>query len=178
MRHRRLPLAVAVVATALVVFTAQAALGVIKTKTGKGVKATVAVTETAASTTSSLSFVNLPGATATITVASGTTAFLLARFSAESACYGGGAATDWCSVRMLVNGGFEFDPPSGADFAFDSPESGSEATPSYESHAIERAFGPLNAGTYTVTLQRRVLDPDIVFHLDDWAFIVQSIKIS
>src|SRR4051794_30506119 len=77
-----------------------------------------AVTETAAQTTSSTAFVNLPGATTSISVPGDEGALLMVRFTAESQCDGGGAG-NFCSVRVLIDGA-EANPAAGLDYAFDS----------------------------------------------------------
>src|SRR5689334_4424310 len=53
--------------------------------------------------TTSTSFVDVPGATITITVPAGTKALILARFSASSTCPGPVADAS-CFVRILING--------------------------------------------------------------------------
>jgi hypothetical protein len=73
------------------------------------------VRETTAQATSSTSYVALPGATGTIAVPFDEIGLILVRFSAESRCTAG-AAGNWCSVRILLDG-TEMDPASGLDFA-------------------------------------------------------------
>ncbi|MBV9487251.1 MAG: hypothetical protein JO246_14485 [Frankiaceae bacterium] len=91
----------------------------------------------------------LPGMTVQITVPSGFTALLIARFSAESACYGGDAGQpEWCTATIKANG-VEMSPQTGSDFAFDSTDNGAESNASWESHAMERVRR-VPAGTYTV----------------------------
>src|SRR5215207_6091688 len=66
---------------------ALAATAIAATGQGGGpITAVKVVRDTAASTTESTSYVNLPGATTTITVPSGQRALILARFTAESSC--------------------------------------------------------------------------------------------
>jgi len=124
--------------------------------------------------TSSTSFVNV-GPETTIKVPDGTKAIILARFSAESACYG--AAGGYCSVRIRIGGVDGMPVPTGADFfAFDSGDDGTESSSSWEAHAIERSRGGLGPGTYTVRVQASVTDADLTFRLDDMNLTVERIK--
>jgi hypothetical protein len=138
--------------------------------TGGSVTQVQVVTESVAMTTSSVPFVDLPGATATVTIPAGSSGLILARFSGESRC-SGGVGAQWCSVRVLI-GGVEADPVVGADFAFDSTDNATETTNSWESHSIERVRR-LGAGTYTVKVQWAVTNAATSFRLDDWAFTVE-----
>src|SRR5690242_13943956 len=47
-------------------------------------------------------YADVPGASVTMTVPSGTKALLLARFSATSTCVG--PTGTWCAVRIVING--------------------------------------------------------------------------
>jgi hypothetical protein len=122
--------------------------------------------------TSSSSFVNVTNAVRTVTVPSGTTRMLDARFTAESQCVG---TSGWCSVRIVVIRGtstVEMDPASGSDFAFDSAAGGDN----WEGHAIERTSRFLSAGTYTVRVQARVVSGATSVRLDDWTLAVELIR--
>jgi len=117
---------------------------------GHGIDA-VAVSESGNNSTvgSTTTQTLLPGMQVRITVPTGHTAILIARFSAESACYGGDTAQpDWCIATIKV-GNVEMRPQTGGDFAFDSTDNGSESAASWESHAMERWL-QVGAGTYTV----------------------------
>jgi len=127
-----------------------------------------AVTETAAQTTSSTVFVNLPGAATNISVPGDETALLVARFTAESQCDGGGAGK-FCSVRVLIDG-VEANPASGLDFAFDSVEPGGSGL--WEGNALDRSK-LVGAGAHTVVVQWAVTNTATVFRLDDWSFTVE-----
>ena len=128
--------------------------------------------ETNAWSTGAGAFVDVPGATTTITVPRGTRRAIDARFSAESQCTGSGG---WCSVRVLLirpNGtSIELNPRSGTDFAFDS--AGSD---NWESHAIERTSSFLGAGTYRVKVQAGVVAGASSLRLDDWTFAVERVR--
>ncbi|HEX6258324.1 MAG TPA: hypothetical protein VFZ48_02515 [Candidatus Saccharimonadales bacterium] len=116
-------------------------------------------------------WVNVPGMVRTVTVPSGTSRLLDARFTAESNCTGG----SWCSVRIVVinsaGATTELYPQSGLDFAFDSP--GADL---WEGHAIERntrSFLP--AGTYRVQVQAaKIGNPN--FRLDDMHLVVEAVR--
>lgn len=136
------------------------------THSGKAVAKTTVVTETNAQTTSSTSFVALPGATANITVPAGKFQLVNARFSAESYCFSS-TATGWCSVRILADG-TEMLPDSGIDFAFDAS---GNADDFWEGHAMERTL-VLGQGAHTISVQWVVTDPSIFFRLDDWTLAV------
>jgi hypothetical protein len=121
-----------------------------------------------ATTTTSTSYVNLPGASTTIHVPSGQHALILARFSAESRC-SGGSAGQYCTVKILI-GGSSGKPATGSDFAFDS-DSGA-GNDWWESHSMDRSrvLGP---GTWTVRVQYAVTVATTTFRLDDWSLTVE-----
>jgi hypothetical protein len=147
--------------------------------------------ELAPNPTSSTTFVDIPGPTGqsdhpgvktTMTVPRGQRALILARFSAESYCFGG-PTTDpdrdnKCSVRiMIVNNatGEELEAcpcNQGTNFAFDSTSGGTENIYAQESHSMDRSriVGP---GTYTVKAQWAVTRSDVSFRVDDWSFTVE-----
>lgn len=129
--------------------------------------------DSTAATTSS--WVDLPGASTTVTVPAGHKAMLLARFSGESACVGAGVET--CSVRVLI-GGAEAAPAADIADVFDSNDSGQEADASWQADSIERWRSPLGAGSYTVKVQYRTNDADGTFYLDDWTLVAERIKVS
>jgi hypothetical protein len=132
--------------------------------------------ETAASVTNSTTFVDLPGATATVSVPTGRTELFNARFTAESNCTRAVYAPGWCSTRIVaqrigvipVPPPVELSPASGLDYAFDSV-----ATDQHEGHAMERSLR-LGAGTYVIKVQRAVTNAAIQFTLDDWHLAVEG----
>jgi hypothetical protein len=136
-----------------------------------GAQRLVTATESNATTTSSTAFVNLTSTT--IRVPAGQTARLVARFSAESQC-NGGAAGNWCSVRILVDG-TEMQPQVGLDFAFDSVQSSNGF---YQSHSMDRTSAVLSPGNHTVTVQRAVTSASTVFRLDDYQLTVEEWRVS
>jgi hypothetical protein len=127
------------------------------------------------SSATSSSWVDLPGASTTVTVPSGHKAMLLARFSGESAC--DGAGTETCSIRVLI-GGVEAAPAAGIADAFDSNDSGQETSNSWQADSIERWRSSLGPGSYTVKVQYRTNDADGTFYLDDWTLVAERIKVS
>jgi len=136
------------------------------THTGKAVAKITVVTETNAQTTSSTSFVSLPGASANVTVPAGKFQLVNVRFSAESYCFSS-STTGWCSVRILADG-TEMLPNSGEDFAFDASGTADDF---WEGHAMERTL-VLGQGTHNISVQWVVTDPRITFRLDDWTMAV------
>lgn len=129
--------------------------------------ATGATAESGATTTSQ----PLPGASVQVSVPAGRTGIVVASFTAESACTG---SSGYCSMRILVNGvnAKPFDEGSDIDFAFDSTDNGTETAASWESHAMTRSTAALPAGTYTVTVDRRLVGATS-FRLDDWHLMAE-----
>jgi hypothetical protein len=114
--------------------------------------------------------VNLPGAVATFPVVANTRYVYIARFTAESVCFG---ASGWCPVRILING-VEMDPVVGTDFAFDSTEAGTASASSWESHAVDRSkLFSTTLPTVTVQVQYGVTAAGITLRLDDWHLTVE-----
>ena len=120
---------------------------------------------------SSKGYVTISGAVVDITVPSGEQALILGQFSAESACNSGGKGA-WCGARMTVDGQ-EMQP--GDDFAFDSSDSGTESSTSWEGHAFQGSSNILGPGTYTVRVQYYVSGGP-TFAIDDFHFTVMRIK--
>jgi hypothetical protein len=119
--------------------------------------------------TTSPNFVNLPGATTTVSVPAGTQMRLLARFSAESQCVGN---SGWCAARIVVDG-VEAAPIGGLGVAFDGANTGSSPD-QYETHAIERFVSSVGAGNHVVGVQMAVVGAATSFNLDDWALTAET----
>jgi hypothetical protein len=120
--------------------------------------------------TAGATFADVPGAQVSVQVPDGVYANLTARFTAESEC--AGAASTWCSVRILVSkdgGGFvEMYPNTGDDAAFDAA-----SDDRWESHAIERLYFGDPGSTYTFKVQStRVGSTE--FYLDDWSLVAET----
>jgi hypothetical protein len=147
--------------------------GVSRVNAGAVKKVAVARGSDTATTTSD-TWVNLPGAAVNIKVPSGQKALLIATFSGESIC-SGGVVADECDVRIMF--GTKQGKPgpaapnSGA--AFDSV--GTSGADYREMHAIQRSLGPLGPGTYTVKVQWQTCC-GTTFTLDDWHLTVESFK--
>jgi hypothetical protein len=137
---------------------------------GGTINQVISVTEQNALSTTSINYVNLPGATANISVAT-QNALIMARFSGESACSGGGAVANFCRVRILLNG-IEMNPVVNLDFAFDSTNNGAESPFSWESHSIDRSRR-VAPGNYVVQVQVSTTNVATTFRLDDWALTVE-----
>ncbi len=173
-------LAVAVAAVLAIGAASGAAIaGVFVRTTGAGGVETYAYVtrENSATSGSSVAYVTIPGATAPVTVTDGSD-LILARFSAESACYTTIAGGHWCSVRLVLynrsNGSTtEMNPQAGLDFAFDSTNDGKDGPNSWESHSMDRSIRVGN-GSYYVLAQRAVTNPSVTLRLDDWSLTVEK----
>jgi hypothetical protein len=123
--------------------------------------------EDTAWTTTSATWVNVPGSWGTVNV-SGSDQMIDARFMAETMCEN----AFYCTVRIIVQNNTtgwwtELYPVSGSDFAFDSPGG------SWEAHAMERFSDFLPAGPYTVRVQAAVVAAGTgSFRLDDRTLVV------
>ena len=99
------------------------------------------VTNTNVNTTSNTVFANVPGATTSIFVPAQTAVLISVDFSAEAACYGGGADANWCELQVLI-GGVEGAPQAstfgGDTYAFASTDEGKATAGSWRGHALSR----------------------------------------
>jgi hypothetical protein len=159
----------------VLVLASGAAFAVLTFASGGFIERVVIARETSASTTTSTSFVAVPGASVGVFVPSGTTRLIMARYSAESACSGG---TGYCSVRIVARNNStgaitELQPAVGIDFAFDSTDAGRETGSSWESHSMDRSQR-LGAGSYTISAQRAVTSSATTLRLDDWSLTVEQ----
>ncbi|MDM4719617.1 hypothetical protein QTQ03_08475 [Micromonospora sp. WMMA1363] len=160
-RKSRAVLTIVALAGALVITGAGTAVAVATLKSGTSVTRTVISTENAATQHQNAAFVSIR----TIRIYAPRGSHVLARFTAESACYGG---SGWCSARILVDG-VEADPVTGTDFAFDSTNSNQETNASWESHSMERARTVTFTGNHTITLQLAQVGAGVRHRIDDWA---------
>jgi hypothetical protein len=134
--------------------------------------------EVGASNSNSTVFVDVPGANVVVSVPGGTNRLFIARYTAESRCFGGAAAPQaWCSLRIIATNiatgaSRVFDPNSGLDYAFDTNPPGAPDD-LWEGHAMERSVR-LPAGTYRVRLQRAVTNAATFFWLDDWHLSIEN----
>ena len=146
-------------------------------------------TDGSSTSTTSESYTNVSNATQAVTVPSGETDKLVVFFSGESACYGG-TGLEQCLLKITVDGN-ELSPAAGNDAFFDNNDLG-RASPNHLTddsfraktsgdvyqHGIVRTSGNLSAGSHTVQVQYSVTDSATTFNLDDWALVVQRIKVS
>jgi hypothetical protein len=150
---------------------------------------TLAQTGTSDSATTSTSYTNLNGGSLTVNVPSGETDKLVVFFSGESTCYGGNSLQK-CLLKITVDGS-EIAPAGGADAFFDNNDLGvgspnhntddsfkSKSSSDSAQHAIVRVSGNLSGGSHTVQVQYSVTNASTAFNLDDWALVVQRIKVS
>jgi len=160
------------IAGVIALLTAGVVVGATFVTNGKTISHVNVTRENIASVTNTTFYTNVANGFTTIVVPSGENALILARFSAESACYGG---TGYCSLRILING-VEMDPVASVDFAFDSTDLGRETAGSWESHSMDRSrvVGP---GTYTIVVQRLSTQSATFFRLDDWSLTVERVQL-
>ena len=133
------------------------------TTTSGGAIAAVAVARgTNATTTSSGTYVGLPGARLTMRGRG----LLLIRFTAESECSGGGV-DDYCSVEVLVDG-VQAKPNSGLDYAFQTNNGGT-----WEGNAMDRSI-KVGPGLHTIQVEYATTNGGSTdFRLDDWSLTVE-----
>jgi hypothetical protein len=134
----------------------------------------VAVTNSAPNSTvaSTTTLTLLPGMTLRVTNPGPGNQLLLARFSAESACYSSSTASNWCVAEILVDG-VEASPGDGTDMAFDSTESGHALSTSWEAHAMDRA-AIIAPGVHVVSVYGRTLSPGATFWTGERSLIVEQ----
>lgn len=145
-----------------------------------------AVTSTKPRTTSSEHFIPFPGAKTEVVIPAGTNALVNVAFTAESRCNEiHSNSQNWCEVRIMVDG-VEASPAASSfppdTYAFDSTDSGTETTASWESHAMDRHQCVRNQHGNTrkvvpVAVHWKVTNFDggnaPNFWLDDWSLTVE-----
>src|SRR5205823_4850320 len=89
---------------------------VVVTGGGGTINAVRISTQDAPFTTTSTSFVTVPGAVVGVPVGPNSSVVITADFTAETACSGGGAVANWCAARIII-GGIEARPAAGSNFA-------------------------------------------------------------
>ena len=89
-------------------------------------------------------------------------------------------------MKITVDG-TELSPAAGADAFFDNNDLGvtspgntfrPKSSGDSAQHAIVRVSGNLSAGAHVVQVQYSVSAAPVAFNLDDWALVVQRIKVS
>jgi hypothetical protein len=167
LRSKTTALAVVLVLTAAVPL----AVAAVTSAQGNSLQKVKVVRQNATNTTSSTTWVDIPGAVTTFTVPSYYEHLFIARFAAETSCYG---APGYCKVRVLVNG-LEMEPVVGSEYAFDSSDNGTETSSSWEGHAVERSKTVCGSfSNVTVKVQYSVSVPTVTFRLDDWHLTVEQ----
>ena len=99
----------------------------------------------------------------TVTIPHGYTGVIVIDFTAESACWGGGAAANWCSVRFHVDGS----AVTPSSFAFDSTDEGNAVDGSWAAHTTRWITDELTPGTYDVDVLMGASADGVEFRLDD-----------
>ncbi len=169
-RIRRTPAAIAAIATAAIGAFAATAIA-FGTSDGKAQVSMSNVTETAATSTSSVAWANL---NSTIPLSVPSEGLLVnARFTAESLCT---QKAGICRVRIVADDGAtltELDPVSGLDFAFDTSTGNASIDDLAEGHAMERSRR-LPKGDYRIRVQYSVSAGSTKFTVDDWHFTVET----
>ena len=154
-------LAVMLVAVVAVTGAVQAAIAATGGTSAGAVVAVGIARSTDASSTASLSYVNLPGALVNMRGQG----LLVVRFSAESEC-SGGTNGNWCSVEVLVDG-VQAKPDSGLDYAFQTNNGGT-----WEGNAVERSI-KVGPGLHHIRLRYAAVGSGTTFRLDDWSMSVE-----
>jgi hypothetical protein len=117
-------------------------------------------------------WVDIPGATATVTIPASTNGVLLANFDAFSVCSAPGSGPPTCGWRITVNGQ-PMNPDNGSDAVMSAGSNG-------ELRSIQRSSNVLAAGTYTVQAQALLNDPAYTaanpLFLTNWSLEVQQAK--
>ncbi|HSV69552.1 MAG TPA: hypothetical protein VLI72_05530 [Methylibium sp.] len=141
------------------------------------------VTNTIPLTTTSTSFVGLPGGATRVTVPANRTVLISATLDAETRCSGGETELNWCELQIRI-GSLEGNPRAstyGPDtFTFDSTDGGREGIGSWEARSMSRhqCFTNGTASPVNVLVQAswRVTNfggyaPE--FWIDDTAMVVE-----
>ena len=104
--------------------------------------------------------------------------------------YYGGTSLQKCLLKITVDG-TELSPAAGADAFFDNNDLGvgsanhltddtfrAKSSGDSAQHGIVRVSGNLSAGQHVIQVQYSVTNAAVAFDLDDWALVVQRIKVS
>ena len=139
-------------------------------------------TNTAPFSTSSTTWVDVPGSATSVTVGPNDNALVRGRFSAESQCVNQEVGTpqgEGCLAR-IVFAGKEMNPKSGFDFFFDSlgdTPCCNKIGDGMEAHSMERISDLQTPGTFTAKVQVAVTRVEIGFTVDDWTFSLERMPI-
>jgi hypothetical protein len=122
--------------------------------------------------TNSGTYVDVPGATATISIPAGATGLILIQFTASSICDQQDNLS--CMVRAEING---TDAPPGQIVWDRVPSGGTNKIP-LSAHAMDWSAGPLGPGSYTVQIQALgQLNSGGAFVLQGWHLTVERVKV-
>ena len=159
----------AILIGALFAWTAEASKAGVVTLTGTGLISRQVKTQTDTTAHSGTTFASLAGAFAIVTVPTGSTRLVVARFTAESQC--SGPAENYCTIRIsafnrTTTAVTELDPQVGLNHVFHRT-----ASDRFESHSISRA-ARLPSGSYSIIVQQATTLNAMTFVLDDWMFEV------
>ena len=172
MKHRTI-IAVAAALAAVIAFSSGVAYASGISQSGTQSSVQIFTGDNAAWTINTVAtWSDIPSAAAAVTVPSGTTRVVDARFTAESLC--NGTSTAWCVVRIIIvnsaGTATEFSPVVGVDFKFDTPGTQEAA------HGLERFSPSLASGTYTVKAQALRISGITTFTLDDYVLAVNVVN--
>jgi hypothetical protein len=167
--HFSWPIRLAFFTSVILIALAGASFAGLVTLSGGGLVSRHVKTQTEGAAHSGKSFVSLPGAFQVITIPTGFSQLVQARFTAESQC--SGPSGSYCAVRIIAfnantRASVELHPQVGINHVFHRA-----ASDLFESHSIARA-GRLGAGTYSIIVQRATTLDAMTFVLDDWIFEV------
>ena len=124
-------------------------------RSGKAVTAVRTVVSSTHETTTSTTYADIPGMSASVTVPADQKALLIVTFSAQTHCGNGldpNASAD-CLVRVLVDGN-PADPAEAAIRSARSPGTGI----GWAGNSMQFVYGPVSSGTHTVKVQFRVFN--------------------
>jgi hypothetical protein len=161
--------ALAAVVGVLVVHTAIAGVGSLSSVSGQGVTRTKIVRSSMQASTSSTTFVPIPGAETTISVPPGTRAIIKVEFFARSFCFGVG--TPSCAVRIRIGGSNAH--PNNWDEPFDRGGTDDVA----EAHATQGSSNVLGPGSYTVRVHWKADDAANSFSIGGFSMSAERIRV-
>ncbi len=142
--------------------------------TGGAVDQVRMVRSTAPFKTNGGTWKTIPGARTTISVPTGHTADILARFNGGFDCAADdGSPTGTCSVRILI-GSAEGQPATDTTLAVGQVQAGNSQ--GLMTATVERSRGPVRHGTYKVVVQERTSSPLIGVEFDSWHLTVERIE--
>ena len=163
LRHVRKILAFAVLATVLPLASPASAVVQVFTCNGGLVNNEVRA-DNVLRTTSSTSFVPIPGTTTSLQIPNSSCVKVL--FTAETTCVKS-AASDICDIRAVVNG-VEMHPQAGGTQIMDSESGGRQA------HAYEW-IARLGENPYTLRIEWKVRNAATRFEIDDWTMDIMRV---